>query len=300
MRRAALAAIAVVILGLAGCNGDGGYEGFDHKQGVGLNSPYDTNTASFDQDKFTIRPFNVSDGGFTTRPFRIDSATDHRTLSFTPVDRKEVGSLLVYVVDRKDRVLDAEHKEKHAVQALVPGRGSYQVKVSYPDAGSASKDWKVEVQRVDEIDRTVVAQPDAWTKTSESDGVTSQWDSSSKVLDESRYSTTPVRVGRDGYTTLPFPVGDADQDGTNEGGVGPMSFIPAERAKSGTLMVVVSNEPEVDPDDYGREGIDGVPEDSAVGFSVKPGVYQVDVSYRDDLKTGWTVVVQKVTPVPQR
>lgn len=300
MRRAALAAIAVTILGLAGCNGDDGYEGFDNKQGVGLNSPYDTNEASFDEDEFTIRPFNVSDSGFTTRPFRIDSATDHRTLSFTPVDRKEVGSLLVYVVDRKDRVADPGHKEKHAVQALVPGRGSYQVKVSYPDAGSASKDWKMEVQRVDEVERTVVAQPDAWTKTSSSDGVTSQWDSTSNVLDESKYSTTPVRVGHDGYTTLPFPVGDVDQDGTNEGANTPMSFIPTERAKSGTLMVVVSNEPDADPEDYAPGGTEGVPEDSAVGFSVKPGVYQVDVSYRDDFETGWTVVAQKVTPVPQR
>lgn len=299
MRRTALAAMVVVILGLGGCGGDGGYEGFDNKQGVGLNSPYDTNEASFDQDEFTIRPFNVSDGGFTTRPFRIDSANDHRTLSFTPVDRKQVGSLLVYVVDRKDRVVDLQHKEKHAVQALVPGRGSYQVKVSYPDADSATKDWKVEVQRVEEVDRTVVAQPDVPTKTSSSDGVTSQWDATSKVLDESKYSTTPVRVGRDGYTTLPFPVGDVDQDGTNEGGISPMSFIPAERAKSGTLMVVVSNESEVFPEDYAPDGTDGVPEDSSVGFAVKPGVYQVDVSYRDEAKTGWTVVVQKVTPVPQ-
>jgi hypothetical protein len=35
-------------------------------------------------------------------------------------------------------------------------------------------------------------------------------------------------------------------------------------------------------------------------FSVKSGAYQIEVSYRDELKTGWTVIVQKVTPVPQR
>lgn len=299
MRRAVLAAIVIMIFGLAGCGGDDGYEGFGHKQGSGLNSPYDTNDASYDQDKFTVRPFNVSDGGFTTRPFRIGAETDHRTLSFTPVDRKSVGSLLVYVVDRKDRLTDFRHDEDHAVQALVPGRGSYQVKVSYPDADSASKDWKVEVQRVEEVDRKVVRQPASWTKTSKSDGVTSVWDSSSKVLDTNKFSTTPVRVGRHGYTSLPMPVGDITVDG-NSGANIPMSFIPTGRPRTGTLLVVVSDEPEVYPEDYAPEGSDGVPEDSAVGFSVKTGVYQVDVSYRDQVKPGWTVVLQKVTRVPLR